>query len=62
MAVEMQTGQPLFPGETDVDQLWLILKCVGSLKPEHATTLAGNPWFTVRSTAFWGISPVIACC
>lgn len=48
MAVEMQTGQPLFPGETDVDQLWLILKCVGGLKPEHATTLAGNPWFAVR--------------
>ena len=55
--MEMQTGQPLFPGETDVDQLWLILKCVGSLKPEHATTLAGNPWFAVRCPGIFGGLP-----
>ena len=28
---ELCTGQPLFPGESDVDQLWHIVRAVGSL-------------------------------
>lgn len=30
---EMYTGQPLFPGESDVDQLWHIVRSVGTLPP-----------------------------
>ena len=26
MLVELATGAPLFPGESDIDQLWLIIK------------------------------------
>ena len=52
MAVEMHTGDPLFPGESDVDQLWLILKGVGSLTPSHSHLLSRNPYFTVRGAAF----------
>ena len=26
---EMLTGEPLFPGESDIDQLYLITKCFG---------------------------------
>ena len=28
---EMLTGEPLFPGESDIDQLHLIMKCFGEL-------------------------------
>ena len=51
MAVEMHTGDPLFPGESDVDQLWLILKGMGSLTPTHSHLLSRNPYFTVSSPA-----------
>ena len=43
----METGEPLFPGDNDVDQLWLILKCTGALTPSHTATLHGNPYFAV---------------
>lgn len=26
---EVLTGQPLFPGDTDIDQLYRIIKCLG---------------------------------
>lgn len=29
---EMMTGDPLFPGESDIDQLYLIVKMIGKLK------------------------------
>ena len=35
LTVQAATGQPLLPGETDLDQLWLIIKCLGSLCPTH---------------------------
>lgn len=41
--MEMATGQPLFPGDSDVEQLWLILQCLGPLCPAHAARLAANP-------------------
>jgi cyclin-dependent kinase-like len=28
---EMLTGEPLFPGESDIDQLYFITKCFGRL-------------------------------
>jgi serine/threonine protein kinase len=36
MFVEMLTGVPIFPGESDVDQLWLIYKCLGQLTEHHS--------------------------
>lgn len=48
MAVEMFTGEPLFPGDSDVDQLWLILKCMGQLPPAYADMLSRNEYFAVR--------------
>ena len=47
MAAEMETGEPLFPGDNDVDQLWLILKCTGALTPSHTAALHSNPFFAV---------------
>ena len=43
MLVEMATGQPLFPGDSDLEQLWLILQCLGPLAPAHSQRLAANP-------------------
>ena len=43
MFVEVATGQPLFPGESDVDQLWLIMKCLGRLCPKHVDCMRRNP-------------------
>ena len=48
MVVEMQTGQPLFPGNSDIDQLWLILK---SVTEDQLSELKGNPLFQVRPLA-----------
>jgi hypothetical protein len=44
MLVEMQTGQPLFPGASDIDQLWLILK---SFTEDQLLGLRGTPLFQV---------------
>jgi len=49
MLVEMHTGAPLFPGDSDVDQLWLILKCLGRLAPQHAAAMAVHPSFEARA-------------
>lgn len=29
--VEMMTGEPLFPGDSDIDQLFLIAQCLGEI-------------------------------
>lgn len=29
LTMEMLTGQPLFPGETDLDQINQIIRCIG---------------------------------
>ena len=47
MAVEMFSGEPLFPGDSDVDQLWLIIKCMGQLPPAYAEMLSQNQHFAV---------------
>ena len=39
MFVEIATGQPLFPGESDVDHLWLIMKCLGRLCDGHVSSM-----------------------
>ena len=38
---ELATGQPIFPGRSNIDQLWLILRCFGRLSPRQMQ-LAGN--------------------
>ena len=42
-AVEMLTARPLFPGDSDMDQLWLILCCFGPLTARQSTTLQAHP-------------------
>lgn len=29
LMIEMLTGEPLFPGDSDIDQLYHIIKCFG---------------------------------
>uniref|UniRef100_A0A7N4PK81 Cyclin-dependent kinase-like 2 n=1 Tax=Sarcophilus harrisii TaxID=9305 RepID=A0A7N4PK81_SARHA len=35
LLIEMFTGQPIFPGDSDIDQLYHIVKCLGNLIPRH---------------------------
>lgn len=39
---EMIDGQPLFPGENDIDQLHLIKKAFGGLTIGQETTMRNN--------------------
>jgi cyclin-dependent kinase-like len=41
----MLDGQPLFPGESDVDQLYVIQKMLGPLTAEHNRKFMQNPRF-----------------
>ena len=43
MLVEIQTGVPIFPGESDLDQLWLIMKTLGKLSEGHVECIRRNP-------------------
>lgn len=40
---EVLTGQPLFPGDTDIDQLYRIIKCLGKLTKRHMEVFLKNP-------------------
>ncbi|XP_065058145.1 cyclin-dependent kinase-like 2 [Rhopilema esculentum] len=42
---EMLTGEPLFPGDSDIDQLFHITKCLGNLTPRHQEIFSRNPLF-----------------
>jgi cyclin-dependent kinase-like len=42
---EMIDGEPLFPGENDLDQLYLIQKCLGPLIAQHHEHFLKNPKF-----------------
>ena len=42
---EILTGQPLFPGDTDIDQLFRIMKCLGKLTKRHTEVFLKNPLF-----------------
>jgi len=39
----MATGQPLFAGKTDIDQLWLIAKSTGYLTPQQLHHVQSAP-------------------
>ncbi|XP_074084562.1 cyclin-dependent kinase-like 2 isoform X2 [Macrotis lagotis] len=45
LLIEMFVGQPLFPGESDIDQLYHIVKCLGNLIPRHQELFYENPLF-----------------
>merc|ERR1719235_1255440 len=42
---ELTDGQPLFAGESEVDQLFVIQKVLGPLTPEHMEMFLRNPRF-----------------
>eukprot|EP00955_Chlamydomonas_euryale_P011183 120778-Chlamydomonas_euryale.AAC.2 len=42
---ELVDGQPLFPGESDIDQLYVIQRLVGQLTQEQQTLFLRNPRF-----------------
>ncbi len=42
---EISDGQPIFPGDSEVDQLYIIQKVIGPLTPEHQELFMMNPRF-----------------
>ncbi|ETW05182.1 CMGC/CDKL protein kinase [Aphanomyces invadans] len=42
---ELLDGQPLFPGESEIDQLYMIQKMLGPLTPDHMELFLSNPRF-----------------
>lgn len=42
---ELIDGQPLFPGESDVDQLYIIQRMLGPLTRDQNSRFMGNPRF-----------------
>lgn len=42
---ELIDGQPLFPGESDVDQLYIIQRMLGPLTKEQSSRFMANPRF-----------------
>uniref|UniRef100_T1J364 cyclin-dependent kinase n=1 Tax=Strigamia maritima TaxID=126957 RepID=T1J364_STRMM len=45
LVAEMLTGEPLFPGESDVDQIFYITAFLGPLSERHREKLSANPMF-----------------
>ena len=45
MLPEMASGAPLFPGESDIDQLFHIMRCFGQLPPKLMDVFKSNPLF-----------------
>ncbi|NXW74404.1 hypothetical protein DUI87_08653 [Hirundo rustica rustica] len=45
LITEMLTGDPLFPGDSDIDQLFHITKCLGNLIPRQQELFYKNPLF-----------------
>ncbi|XP_040411413.1 cyclin-dependent kinase-like 2 [Cygnus olor] len=45
LVTEMLTGEPLFPGDSDIDQLYHITKCLGNLILRHQELFYKNPHF-----------------
>ena len=43
---EITDGQPLFPGESEVDQLYIVQKIIGPLIPDHMDLFLSNPRFS----------------
>ncbi|XP_048220462.1 cyclin-dependent kinase-like 2 [Perognathus longimembris pacificus] len=45
LVTEMLMGEALFPGESDIDQLYHIMTCLGDLIPRHQELFYKNPVF-----------------
>lgn len=45
LMAELLTGEPLFPGESDIDQLFHIIRCCGNLTTRHQEIFHKNPLF-----------------
>nr|XP_023493723.1 cyclin-dependent kinase-like 2 [Equus caballus] len=45
LVTEMLMGEPLFPGDSDIDQLYHIMVCLGNLIPRHQELFYKNPAF-----------------
>ncbi|KAF7657181.1 hypothetical protein LDENG_00030630 [Lucifuga dentata] len=45
LLIEMLTGQPLFPGDSDLDQIYHIVRCFGNLTAHHQQLFHRNPVF-----------------
>ena len=43
LQAELTTGEPLFPGSSDIDQLHLQLQLLGPLPASMAASFCGNP-------------------
>ena len=43
---ELSDGQPLFPGESEIDQLYMIQKVTGPLPPDQMTLFYNNSRFS----------------
>ncbi|KAL3875407.1 hypothetical protein ACJMK2_033355 [Sinanodonta woodiana] len=46
LLAEMLTGEPLFPGDSDIDQLYHVVKVFGTLTQRHKEVFMRNPLFT----------------
>uniref|UniRef100_A0A8C6TND1 Protein kinase domain-containing protein n=1 Tax=Neogobius melanostomus TaxID=47308 RepID=A0A8C6TND1_9GOBI len=46
LLLEMLTSQPLFPGESDLDQIYHIVRCLGNLPSQHQELFHRNPLFS----------------
>nr|XP_040038709.1 extracellular signal-regulated kinase 7-like isoform X1 [Gasterosteus aculeatus aculeatus] len=46
LLLEMLTGQPLFPGDSDLDQIYHIVRCFGNLTAHHQELFHRNPVFS----------------
>ncbi|GLD68097.1 cyclin-dependent kinase-like 3 [Lates japonicus] len=46
LSLEMLTGQPLFPGDSDLDQIYHIIRCFGNLTTHHQELFYRNPVFS----------------
>ncbi|XP_039996622.1 serine/threonine-protein kinase ppk16-like [Xiphias gladius] len=59
LLLEMLTGQPLFPGDSDLDQIYHIVRCLGNLTAPHQELFHRNPVFTgVRLPECYGQVPL----
>lgn len=69
---ELSDGQPLFPGESEIDQLFTIQKVLGPLPPEQMKLFYNNPRFhglrvtcpshsSPRPSVCWAIPPCCSC-
>ncbi|XP_071315610.1 uncharacterized protein [Trachinotus anak] len=59
LLLEMLTGQPLFPGDSDLDQIYHIVRCFGNLTAHHQELFYRNPVFSgVRLPECFGQVPL----